>query len=136
MDLPQGLPQGNGDHRNLPAHRCEATAKASGVRCKRPAIPGGNVCRKHGGGAPQVRAAADRRLLEAGESIKDLLPAAVRELKRLVEGDKTKQEVRLSALRDVFDRAGLVVVKKNEVKVSEGEYTFVIESNETDDLAM
>jgi hypothetical protein len=100
----------------------------------RPAIPGGNVCRKHGGGAPQVRAAADRRILDAAEDIKNLLPAAVRELQRLVEGDKTKQEVRLSALRDVFDRAGLVVVKKNEVKISEGEYTFVIESTDEGDF--
>jgi hypothetical protein len=117
---------------NPPAHRCTATAKASGEQCLRPAIPGGSVCRKHGGGAPQVKAAADRRILEASESIKELLPAAVRELKRLLEGDKTKQEVRLSALRDVFDRAGLVVVKKNEVKISEGEYTFTIESNDDD----
>ena len=100
----------------------------------RPAIPGGNVCKKHGGAAPQVQAAADRRILEAAEDIKNLLPAAVRELKRLLEDGKTKQEVRLSALRDVFDRAGLVVVKKNEVKISEGEYTFTIESNDEDEL--
>ena len=42
--------------------RCRAHAKSSGVRCKRLAIAGGTVCRWHGGGAPQVQAAARRRL--------------------------------------------------------------------------
>lgn len=44
--------------------RCTAHTKASGGqnRCKRAAIPGGTVCTKHGGGAPQVRNAANRRL--------------------------------------------------------------------------
>lgn len=44
--------------------RCTATAKGSGSRCKRLAIPGGSVCVKHGGGAPQVREAAQVRLLQ------------------------------------------------------------------------
>lgn len=39
--------------RNAP--RCSATAKASGERCKCPAVGGWNVCRVHGarGGAPK-----------------------------------------------------------------------------------
>ncbi|WP_193613138.1 hypothetical protein [Nocardioides lijunqiniae] len=45
--------------------RCTATAKGTGQRCKRRPIPGGTVCVKHGGGAPAVRAAAERRQLEA-----------------------------------------------------------------------
>lgn len=45
--------------------RCTATAKGSGARCKRAAIPGGTVCAKHGGSAPQVRAKAQERQLEA-----------------------------------------------------------------------
>jgi hypothetical protein len=44
--------------------RCTATAKRTGERCKRAPVPGANVCVKHGGGAPQVQAAAQRRLLE------------------------------------------------------------------------
>jgi len=36
------------------ADRCTATASSTGERCKQPAIPGGNVCRFHGGAAPQV----------------------------------------------------------------------------------
>lgn len=50
------------DHTDTP--RCAATAKGSGEQCKRRPIPGGTVCVKHGGGAPAVRAAADRRLQE------------------------------------------------------------------------
>lgn len=44
--------------------RCNATSR-SGNRCKLPAIEGGTVCRLHGGRAPQVVAAAERRVQEA-----------------------------------------------------------------------
>lgn len=47
------------------SRRCRATAKHSGERCKRAAIPGGTVCVKHGGAAPAVRAAAERRKADA-----------------------------------------------------------------------
>ena len=43
--------------------RCTATAKGSGQQCKRRPIPGGTVCVKHGGAAPQVQAAAEQRRL-------------------------------------------------------------------------
>lgn len=43
--------------------RCVGTAKSTGERCRRPPVPGATVCVKHGGGAPQVQAAARRRLL-------------------------------------------------------------------------
>lgn len=42
--------------------RCIATAKSTGQRCGRAPIPGGEVCKVHGGGSPKVRAAAQRRL--------------------------------------------------------------------------
>lgn len=45
--------------------RCTGTAKSTGERCRNPAIPGGTVCRIHGGKAPQVQAAAERRLVRA-----------------------------------------------------------------------
>jgi len=41
--------------------RCHARNRAGG-RCGRSAIPGGHVCRQHGGAAPQVRAKAAERL--------------------------------------------------------------------------
>lgn len=40
---------------------CTATSR-SGNQCKLPAVPGATVCRVHGGAAPQVKAAANRRL--------------------------------------------------------------------------
>lgn len=45
-----------------PESRCTAHAKHSGERCKRTAIPGSTVCHYHGGKAPQVQAAALKRL--------------------------------------------------------------------------
>ena len=43
------------------ASQCTAI-KTTGNRCTRPAIPGGSVCRYHGGAAPQVKAGAAARL--------------------------------------------------------------------------
>lgn len=48
----------------MTASRCTATNRA-GRQCGRPPIPGGTVCHLHGGAAPQVAAAAQRRLAEA-----------------------------------------------------------------------
>jgi hypothetical protein len=45
--------------------RCTATVKATGERCKLPPLRGSVVCWKHGAGAPQVRAAAERREAES-----------------------------------------------------------------------
>jgi hypothetical protein len=42
--------------------RCVATSKRTGRRCGLARIPGTTVCAKHGGAAPQVRAAAARRV--------------------------------------------------------------------------
>lgn len=44
------------------AQRCSARSKATGNQCRRHAILGGGVCVVHGGQAPQVKAAAARRV--------------------------------------------------------------------------
>lgn len=49
--------------------KCRATNR-QGKRCGKFPIPGGVVCRMHGGAAPQVKAAAEKRLA-------DLVPKAV-----------------------------------------------------------
>lgn len=49
----------------LDERQCTAKSKRSGVRCRRAAIVGGRVCSFHGGNAPQVRAAAAGREVEA-----------------------------------------------------------------------
>jgi ribosomal protein L35AE/L33A len=43
--------------------RCNGTTSAGG-RCRKQPVKGATVCRTHGGSAPQVRAAAEQRLLE------------------------------------------------------------------------
>lgn len=45
--------------------RCKGTSKTTGNRCPQYAIRGGTVCFHHGGNAPQVKAAAARRLAHA-----------------------------------------------------------------------
>lgn len=53
--------------------QCSATSKRSAQRCKRAPVPGATVCNLHGGKAPQVQAAAKRRLLaEELRAIKDV----------------------------------------------------------------
>lgn len=78
--------------------RCTAHSKQSGSRCKLQAIPGGFVCRFHGGGAPQTIAKAASRL----EDARDLA------LARLTE--------RIDQDGDIIDPAVLlnVVVKLTE----------------------
>jgi hypothetical protein len=56
--------------------RCAATAKGSGARCKRRPIPGGSVCVKHGGAAPQVRRKAAERLADLIDPQRALREAA------------------------------------------------------------
>lgn len=54
--------------------RCSARSKQSGEQCKQRPIPGGTVCRFHGGSSPAVRAAAEQRQADAAAE------AAVRKL--------------------------------------------------------
>lgn len=49
----------------LGGQQCTATSKRSGNRCKRHTAPGATVCAMHGGSAPQVKAAARRRVAAA-----------------------------------------------------------------------
>lgn len=59
---PAALAKG-GSAVNDPSRRCTATSKSTGEQCKRWAYPGAKVCVNHGGAAPAVKAAADRRIL-------------------------------------------------------------------------
>ena len=77
------------------AARCTATNR-QGQRCGQPHIPGGTVCRFHGGAAPQVQAKAMERLLAMQH------PA----LNRLVELIEQKEfpSTAMAAVKDVLDR--------------------------------
>jgi hypothetical protein len=76
-------------------YRCTATNR-QGKRCGRRPIPGGTVCVMHGGGAPQVKAAAEERL-------RSLVDPAIRRLAELV-AQREFPSVAIAAVKDVLDR--------------------------------
>ena len=88
-----------------PINRCTAHRR-NGDPCKNRAIRGTNVCRVHGGSAPQVKRAAFVRLLMESD------PAAA-ELIAIYKDKKNPIAARLRAIENVLDRAG--VAAKQEV---------------------
>lgn len=76
--------------------QCTATAKGSGQRCKRLPIPGGTVCVKHGGGAPQVQEAALARLRRLQTPALDAMEWLITQ--------RDFPSAAYSASRDVLDR--------------------------------
>lgn len=88
--------------------RCTAR-RHDGQPCRRYAARGATVCRVHGGAAPQVQAAARRRLQQATDALAARLLGIA-----LDEG--TSEAVRLAAIRDALDRGG--VTAKAELELS------------------
>lgn len=89
---------------------CSAN-RVNGQKCKAQAITGGKVCRVHGGSAPQVMAAAMRRILMAAD------PAAARLVSIALAKGKDKgvePQHSLVAIRELLNRAGVVAVRKIE----------------------
>jgi hypothetical protein len=66
------------------------------VQCKQPPIPGGTVCRYHGGAAPQVRKAALERLMAYQDRALDRLFGLVEQ--------QEYPSTAYQAVRDVLDR--------------------------------
>ena len=90
--------------------RVECGARTSdGDPCKNPPMLGGKRCRMHGGAAPQVKRKAHERLAKR-------VPEMLRKLRDLTEDDSVPPQVRLAAIRDWLDRAG--IDRKIEVEVS------------------
>lgn len=77
------------------AGKCTATNR-QGKRCGKHAIPGGTVCRMHGGAAPQVKAAALARLMA-------LQHPAIDRLEKLIHQDEYPSTA-FAAARDILDR--------------------------------
>lgn len=88
--------------------QCVAMSKRSRTRCRRAPIPGGTVCKMHGGGAPQVKAAAAKRLDE-------LRPLAIRRLEWLMQ-QSDHPSVMYQAVKDVLDRVDGRAVEHVEMR--------------------
>ncbi|MDO0975162.1 hypothetical protein [Mycolicibacterium frederiksbergense] len=98
-------------HGPKPERRCTAHSSRTGLPCKNAAIKGGTVCRYHGGAAKQIKQAARTRLENAADLMaKQLLGIAL---------TAESEQVKLNAIRDALDRAGLRA--PSEVVLSQGE---------------
>lgn len=107
-DLSNAIPIERFDRGN-PARRCTARKK-NGEQCRKWAIKGGSVCTHHGGRAPQTKAKARQRIEDAAD------PMAVLLIKIAMD-ENAPYAVRLAAIRDVLDRAGLGAKQAMEIGV-------------------
>lgn len=89
--------------------RCTAR-RHNGQPCRRYAARGATVCRTHGGAAPQVQAAAKRRLQQATDAL-------AAQLLNIALDDGAPESVRLAAIRDALDRGGVTAKAEVEVEV-------------------
>lgn len=87
------------------SRQCAGKSKQSGQRCKRRPIPGGTVCKIHGGGNPRVKAKADERL-------RALVDPAITRLEQLIQDPFGS--VALAAVKDVLDRNDLAAKHRVE----------------------
>lgn len=86
--------------------QCTAKSKRTAQQCRQPAILRGTVCKMHGGSAPQIRAAAQARLLA-------MVDPALGKLAKLIQSKA--DPVALGAVKDILDRAGLKAIERVEI---------------------
>lgn len=86
--------------RNMPDERRCRGHKRNGARCQRPAILGGTVCKHHGGASGHIKRAAKARLENAADRL-------ARQLLGMAMDDDLPPAVKLAAIKDALDRAGL-----------------------------
>lgn len=94
----------------LPVTYCSARKTDGSRRCRRFAIKGGAVCASHGGRTPAIKAAAQRRLLASVDRL-------MGHLLRIADDEAMPPAVRLAAIRDGLDRAGLAAKTGIEIDV-------------------
>jgi hypothetical protein len=87
------------------AVQCKALSKQTGQRCKRKAIPGGEVCRWHGGAAGQVKVKAAIRAEVMNWRLGDTTVDPGEVLLRLVTQSAARAEMYAGLLQEAFDAA-------------------------------
>lgn len=102
---PKGL-----EARKASGNVCTAR-RTNGQPCSNFAITGANVCRTHGGAAPQVRAKAQVRILMASD-------LAASKLIEMLSSPKVADNIKLAAAKDLLDRANLAGTQNIEVGVT------------------
>lgn len=90
---------------------CSAKSCRTGKPCTQYAVKGTNVCKVHGGSAPQVREAALRRLAAMVDPALGVLHTSMR---------SKSERLRLDAARDVLDRNNLKGKQEIEIGGSLG----------------
>lgn len=97
-DLPNDGPIGRWANARYPERRCTAHKK-NGERCRNPARRGTTVCDFHGAKAPQVKRKAQQRIQESADRMVNVLLE--------IALTAQSESVRLAAVKDILDRAGL-----------------------------
>ena len=111
----------------MPGRVCSATNSTNGKPCRRAPIQGANVCRVHGGAAGHVKRAAKARLENASYAL-------AKELLGMATDEDTPPAVRLAAIKDALDRAGLNPRQAMDVQHSLKKYEQVLEGIDRDSL--
>ena len=106
--------------------RCTATAKSTGERCRKNAVPGANVCRYHGGNAKQVQEKAQERLDRMADTTTATIQDQIEDLED--EYDRaTDPDEKLAIMSEmrrlwkiILDRTGHGPTEKREVTGESG----------------
>lgn len=92
------------------SRKCTAHSARTKKPCQRWAIMGANVCRTHGGAAPQVKARAEQRLRE----MVDPMISRLNELAMQTDNLKVASD----CVRDALDRAGIGALVQAKVETA------------------